>query len=125
MVGALSGCMGQVPTNEASSTATAPPEQEGRSVASYFRAGDCIEDISPSATAVTLVDCVKPHAAEVYAVFALPDGPFPATPASRSTRTGAVGRRWREYSSAAANDPSVDTVRRSRMRTRGTSAIGR
>lgn len=112
-VGALSGCMGRLPTQEASSTATAPPEQEGRSVASYFRAGDCIEDISPSATAVTLVDCRKPHAAEVYAVFALPDGPFPGDARIREYRDRCNQAALAEYSSAAADDPSVDTVRRS------------
>ena len=113
MVGALSGCMGQLPTDEASSTATAPPEQEGRSVASYFRAGDCIEDISPSATAVTLVDCAKPHAAEVYAVFALPDGPFPGDARIQEYQNRCSKAALAEYSSTAANDPSVDTVRRS------------
>jgi hypothetical protein len=112
-VGALSGCMGQLPTNKDGSTATAPPEQEGRSVTSYFRAGDCIEDISPSATSVTLVDCTKPHAAEVYAVFALPDGPFPGDARIQEYQDRCSRAAVAEYSSAAANDPSVDTVRRS------------
>jgi hypothetical protein len=112
-VGALSGCMGRLPTNEAGSTATAPPLEEGRSVASYFRAGDCIEEISPSATAVTLVDCTEPHAAEVYAVFALPDGPFPGDARIQEYQDRCSGAALAEYSSAAANDPSIDTVRRS------------
>ena len=113
MVGALPGCMGQLPTNEASSTATAPPEQEGRSVASYFRAGDCIKDISPSATAVTLVDCMEPHAAEVYAVFALPDGPFPGDARVQEYKDKCSKAALAEYSATAANDPAVNPVRRS------------
>jgi hypothetical protein len=60
-----------------SPVATSPTGDDGRSPASYFKVGDCIQDIPQTGSNVTVVDCSKPHLVEVYGVFMLPDGAFP------------------------------------------------
>jgi Pyruvate/2-oxoacid:ferredoxin oxidoreductase gamma subunit len=114
VVGGLSGCLGQLPAaKDTSSTATAPSQEEGRPVASYFQAGDCIEDVSPAAKSVTLVECMKPHAAEVYAVFLLPNGTFPGDARIQEYNDKCSNQALAQYSPTVASDPSVSTVRRS------------
>jgi hypothetical protein len=62
---------------------TRPPSSgvstEGRSVASYFKTGDCFKALPTTGADVTLVPCSEVHAAEVVAVLMLPDGDFPGT----------------------------------------------
>jgi hypothetical protein len=58
-------------------TSTFAPDPEGRTIANYFKVGDCFADPITGATSVRLVDCATPHSGEVYAIFMLPDGPYP------------------------------------------------
>lgn len=124
VVGGSTGCSGTTPAPHAdSSTAVAPshestavasPEAQGRSPASYFKVGDCIRDPITGATSVTLVDCAKPHAGEVYAIFMLPEGPFPGNDsvAGYKKQCGEVARTILS-AEEAANDPSLTTKVRS------------
>jgi len=52
---------------------------DGRSVASYFKTGDCFKELPTTGADVTLVPCGELHAAEVVAVLMLPEGDFPGT----------------------------------------------
>jgi hypothetical protein len=93
-------------------TADAPPssasDSEGRSVANYFKVGDCIADPIAGATSVRLVTCANPHAAEVYAILALPDGPFPGN--DSSAYKPMCAEQVRAYADPALlNDPGLRT----------------
>jgi hypothetical protein len=110
VVGVLTGCSGEKPVPQASSSAaTWTPQGEGRSVANYFKVGDCFQNPVNGAKSVTLVDCATPHAGEVYAIFMLPDGPFPGN-AVGSEFKKKCGEAARAIASpATANDPSLRT----------------
>jgi Septum formation len=87
LTGTVTGCSGMEPGASHSSatsavapkdsTATASPNEEGRSPAAPFKAGDCLKDALQSGQNAMLVDCSELHVAEVWVVFMLPDGPYP------------------------------------------------
>jgi hypothetical protein len=107
----LTGCSVQAPVSQtASSTATASPDDEGRSPASYFRAGDCIVDLSEGAQEAAVVDCAKPHAAEVYAVFLVPEGKFPGEARIKEFRSKCSREAFADYSPTAVDNPDVHPV---------------
>ena len=82
-----------------------------RSVASYFRTGDCFAELPTGAKEVTLVDCAEPHAAEVFAVFMLANGDFPGE-AVLSEYRDRCDRQFAVYSPSGAQDPSVRVLKR-------------
>jgi Septum formation/Domain of unknown function (DUF4190) len=77
-----------------------------RSPASYFKVGDCFGAMPVSGQDATLVDCEEPHAAEVIAVFVLPDGDFPG-PDTVEEYTNRCEGELAAYSPDAADDPSI------------------
>ena len=105
-VGFLTACSGTDPVRGDTTSARTP--------ANYFRVGDCLQDPVTQGEPATIVDCAKPHAAEVYAIFALPDGPFPGTNKVIGYRKqcGAAARAIAS-DTGAGNDPSLKTIVRS------------
>jgi hypothetical protein len=96
---------------EKSEQAERTEHAQGRSPASYFKEGDCIEAVPKSDQNVTIVDCEKPHAAEVIAVFMLPDGGFPGQAAIEELKRRCEPE-LATYAPAAADDPSVRVLKR-------------
>jgi hypothetical protein len=110
-VGFLPGCSGKEPVvQDTSSAATASPADKGRSVANYFHVGDCLQDPVTGGHSVRIVDCAKPHAAEVYAIFMLPDGPFPGNDRSPEFKKQCGEAARAIASPAVGNDPSLKTI---------------
>jgi hypothetical protein len=109
VVGSVAGCSA-TESDTAGAPATGPPVAEGRSPASYFKAGDCIQGSPQGAKEATIVDCAKPHAAEVYAVFMVPDGPFPGEAAVQEIRNKCNRETFAEYAGAGADTPNVNPV---------------
>jgi hypothetical protein len=69
----------QVCSDAASGGAGAPTPNPPGTVVDLFDAnvGDCYLDAEATAANYTVVDCAQPHDREVFALFDLPDGPFP------------------------------------------------
>ena len=63
-------------------------------------------------TELKVVDCAKPHADEVYAVFVMPDGPFPGAAAVQEFKDKCNREALAAYSAAEANSPVQHTSRR-------------
>ena len=61
---------------------------------------------------VTVVDCVKSHADEVFAVFPMPDGPFPGKAVVDRFKNECSREALAAYSAAEANSPVQHTTRR-------------
>jgi hypothetical protein len=89
----------------------AETDAAGRTPASYFKPGDCIKDIPKTAQNVTVVDCEKPHRAEVIAVFMLPDGDFPGEAAVEEYKSRCEPE-LANYAPTAVDDPSVAVLKR-------------
>jgi Septum formation len=107
VVGGLTGCSSREPGPQSAATSA-----QGHSPASTFEVGDCIEDIKRPLNEVTVVDCAKPHADEVYAVFLMPDGPFPGTAVVQEFKDKCNAEALAAYSAAAAHNPVQHTTRR-------------
>lgn len=112
VIGGTTGCsVGDVLPHAASSKSpVAPPDDEGRSVANYFKVGDCFQDPVTGATTVTLVDCEKPHSGEVYAIFPLPDGPFPGNDISGEFKKKCGGFARENFPPELGKDPTLRTT---------------
>jgi hypothetical protein len=119
LIGGLAGCSAKEPAPQGDDSAAASPtrgaaaaespDDEGRSPASYFKVGDCFPDPITGATSIALVDCAEPHVGEVYAIFMLPDGPFPGNDSTGyKKQCGAVARTILSPEEAAS-DPTLTT----------------
>lgn len=99
VAGFLTGCF-----------ATPSQADDGRSIANYFKVGDCFRDPIEGATSVTLVDCAELHAAEVYAIFMLPDGPYPGDGKGPEYKKQCGGVARTIMSPELGNDPTLKTT---------------
>jgi hypothetical protein len=79
-------------------------------VANYFRVGDCIKEPVTGGHSVRIVDCARPHAAEVYAIFMLPDGPFPGNDRGSEFKKQCGEAARAIASPTVVNDPSLKTT---------------
>jgi hypothetical protein len=103
VIGGLTGCSGSESGSQSPSTSAATPS---------LQVGECIEDIKRPITEVKVVDCARPHADEVFAVFVMPDGPFPGQAAVEEFKDKCSREALAAYSAAAANSPVQHTSRR-------------
>jgi hypothetical protein len=112
VIGSLTGCAGlQTAVRANSSASTAAPSTDGdRTVANYFHVGDCIRDPIQGGGGAALVDCAQPHFAQVYAIFMLPDGPFPDTPSLAYKKQCGGAARAIPNSQKLQNDPTLRTT---------------
>ena len=63
-----------------------------------LRAGDCIADVDEqSGNYVDVVPCSTPHDTEVFAVYELPDGPWPGTEPMRQKTDAECEKRFPAY----------------------------
>lgn len=115
---AAGGCAGDEPVAPSSASvaqsgtatsAAAPVDDSGRSIASYFKVGDCFKESVEGATSATIVDCETPHYSEVYAVFMLPDGPFPGDGIGSEYKKKCGAEARAIVSAEAAEDASLRT----------------
>jgi hypothetical protein len=82
--------------------APAQPAEIGDVVAdagttSGLSVGDCVLEMGSGSDPFRTVPCAQPHAAEVYAVFELPDGPFPGEDAVFDTVHRECLARFTDY----------------------------
>jgi hypothetical protein len=84
---------------------------DGRSVASYFKTGDCFKALPATGEDVTVVPCSEPHAAEVVAVLMLPEGDFPGTAAVDEYK-GKCRQELLDYAPDAVHDRSIGLLKR-------------
>ncbi|MBJ7341587.1 septum formation family protein [Mycolicibacterium sp.] len=129
VAGGVTGCAsretasgGSTPVATTAASGTGAPDNRGRSVASYFKVGDCIVGAPTTGTDVRLVDCAQPHVTEVFGVYMLPDGDFPGRAAIQEVKNRCAKGHLAEYSAAGAKDPAVTTA--ARFPDAGSWAIG-
>lgn len=81
---------------------------DGTVTATDVQQGDCLAEIPGDTRVRTVqtVDCAEPHAGEVFAVLAMPDGDFPGAQAIEDY-TENCGPELASYSPAAIEDESV------------------
>jgi hypothetical protein len=113
IVAGLTGCSGGETATTATTEASASQIDGGaRAAASYFQVGDCIETPFQSGSNVTVVDCAKPHALEVFGVHMLPEGNYPGSAAIQAVKNRCAKGHLGEYSAEGAADPSLTTSAR-------------
>jgi len=81
----------------------------GDVAATNLQVGDCIADIAETTMLISVngVPCSQPHEGEVFAVFDLPAGPYPA-PAQRDSQIESTcNDRLAGYAPAAVGDTSL------------------
>lgn len=116
VVGTSAGCTSKIQGSGTTATVSSPSSSvsdDGRSVASYFKVGDCLRDRPEAGTDATLVDCAELHSTEVYGVFMLPDGDFPGASTIKEyvDKCPALARQYATPEEGL--DPTMQTVRKS------------
>jgi hypothetical protein len=108
VVGGLTCCSSSEPGSQNATTSS----ENTHSPASSFQVGECVEDINRPLKDLTVVDCAKLHADEVYAVFPMPDGPFPGPAVVQEFKDKCSAEALAAYSAAEARNPVQHTSRR-------------
>jgi hypothetical protein len=114
VLGSTTGCSGDLTGSKSAAgpPPTSLPTEDGRSPAAYFKVGDCLQDPPQTGKNATVVDCGKPHSAEVYAVFMLPTGSFPGEPTVKefADKCPAVAHAY--VTPEEGLDPSMHTIKK-------------
>ncbi len=88
LVGGLAACSSEPERNEEGEI-----EEEGDLSAFSIEEGDCLaslDDLSGQVAEVPVIPCDQEHEAEVFALFDLPDGDFPAASVDSDAEAGCV-----------------------------------
>lgn len=77
--------------------------------ATDLRVGDCVNDLKDSNNLLSLpaVPCANPHEGEVFAVFDLPEGPYPGAASVDDQVNVSCSERLPSYSQGAFEDPAI------------------
>jgi len=114
VVGSSTACSSNLARskNAGSPAPTSLPKEGGRSPAAYFKVGDCLQDSPQTGKNATVVDCAKPHSAEVYGVFMLPEGGFPGEPTVKEFKDKCPAVAHTYFTPEEGLDPSMHTTRK-------------
>lgn len=107
-VGGLAGCSSEPERNEEGEI-----EEEGELSAFNIEEGDCVNDIADltgTVSSVPVVPCDEEHGAEVFGVFDLPDGEFPAASISEDASTGCFEQYSEYYGVEATGTENVQIL---------------